>query len=137
MDGGGGGVSRQPHTPASSTPRKDPVPIVQEAGWAPGPVWTGGKYCLHRDLIPDRPAHGQSLSRLSCSTHYCHLNFINNSSCQHCCTVSTYVEKNAHSILFWKKSLGNDGKVKKSKLTLQHAMKTLREGARPITLLFL
>ena len=22
------------------TPRKDPVPIVQEAGWAPGPVWT-------------------------------------------------------------------------------------------------
>ena len=33
----------------SSTPRphftlgKDPVPILQEAGWAPGPVWTGGK----------------------------------------------------------------------------------------------
>jgi len=24
-------------------PRKDTVPIVQEAGWAPGPVWTGGK----------------------------------------------------------------------------------------------
>jgi len=23
--------------------RKDPVPIVHEAGWAPGPVWTGGK----------------------------------------------------------------------------------------------
>jgi hypothetical protein len=22
-------------------PEKDPVPIVQEAGWAPGPVWTG------------------------------------------------------------------------------------------------
>ena len=33
----------------SSTPRphftsgKDPVPILQVAGWAPGPVWTGGK----------------------------------------------------------------------------------------------
>ena len=33
----------------SSTPRPhftpviDPVPILQEAGWAPGPVWTGGK----------------------------------------------------------------------------------------------
>jgi hypothetical protein len=27
----------QPHF----TPRKDPVPIVQEAGWAPGLVWTG------------------------------------------------------------------------------------------------
>ena len=25
------------------TPRKDPVPIVQEAGWAPGPVWTGAE----------------------------------------------------------------------------------------------
>ena len=25
------------------TPGKDPVPILQEAGWAPGPVWTGGK----------------------------------------------------------------------------------------------
>jgi len=24
------------------TPGKDPVPIVQEAGWAAGPVWTGG-----------------------------------------------------------------------------------------------
>ena len=23
------------------TPGKDTVPIVQEAGWAPGPVWTG------------------------------------------------------------------------------------------------
>jgi hypothetical protein len=23
------------------TPRKDPVPIVQEAAWAPGPIWTG------------------------------------------------------------------------------------------------
>jgi hypothetical protein len=22
---------------------KDPVPIVQEAGWAPGPVWTGAE----------------------------------------------------------------------------------------------
>jgi len=23
------------------TPGKDPVPILQEAGWAPGAVWTG------------------------------------------------------------------------------------------------
>ena len=28
------------HAPAVFYPRKDPVPIVQEAGWAPGPVWT-------------------------------------------------------------------------------------------------
>jgi hypothetical protein len=26
-----------------STPGKDPVPIVLEAGWAPGPVWTGAE----------------------------------------------------------------------------------------------
>jgi hypothetical protein len=38
------------------TPGKDPVPIVQEFGWAPGPVWTGGKSRHHRDSIPDRPA---------------------------------------------------------------------------------
>ena len=46
-------------------PGKDPVPIVQEAGWAPGPVWTGAE-----DLAPtgirslERPARSQSLYRL-------------------------------------------------------------------------
>ena len=38
------------------TPGRDTVPILQEAGWAPGPVWTGGKSRRHRDSIPDRPA---------------------------------------------------------------------------------
>ena len=47
------------------TPGKDPVPILQEAGWAPGPVWTGGKSRLHQDSILDRPARSQSLYRLS------------------------------------------------------------------------
>ena len=36
------------------TPGKDPVPILQEAGWAPGLVWTGGKSRPHQDSIPDR-----------------------------------------------------------------------------------
>jgi len=40
-------------------PGKDQVPILQEAGWAPGPVWTGGKSRPHRDSIPDRPARSQ------------------------------------------------------------------------------
>jgi hypothetical protein len=59
----------------SSTPRphftrrKDPVPILQETGWAPGPVWTGRKSCPHRDSIPDRPARSQSLYRLSYPAH--------------------------------------------------------------------
>ena len=51
----------QPHF----TPGKDPVPILQEARWAPGPVWTGGKSRPHRDSIPDRPARSQSLYRPS------------------------------------------------------------------------
>jgi len=51
------------------TPGKDPVPILQEAGWAPGPVWTGGKSRPHRDLIPDHPACSQLLYRLSYPAH--------------------------------------------------------------------
>ena len=53
------------------TPGKDPVPILQEAGWAPGPIWTGGKSRPHRDSIPDRPARSQSLYRLSYPAHMC------------------------------------------------------------------
>ena len=45
------GVGGQPHAPAASTPGKDPVPIVQEAGWASGPVWTGGKSRPHRERV--------------------------------------------------------------------------------------
>ena len=48
------------------TPGKDPVPIVFEAGWAPGPVWTGEE---NLDLTgirsPDRLARIQSLYRLT------------------------------------------------------------------------
>jgi hypothetical protein len=38
------------------TPGKDQVLILQEAGWATGPVWKGGKSRPHPDSIPDRPA---------------------------------------------------------------------------------
>ena len=53
-----------------STPGKDPVPILQKTGWAPGPVWTGGKSRPHRDSIPDRPARSQSLYRLNYPAHF-------------------------------------------------------------------
>ena len=46
-------------------PGKDTVPILQEAGWAPGSVWKGGKSRPHRNSIPDPPARSQSLHRLS------------------------------------------------------------------------
>ena len=51
------------------TPRKDPVHILQEVGWAPRPVRTGGKSRPHRDSIPDLPARSQSLYRLSYPAH--------------------------------------------------------------------
>jgi len=50
-------------------PGKDPVPILQQAGWALEPVWTGGKSRPHRDSTPNRPARSQSLFRLSYRAH--------------------------------------------------------------------
>jgi len=48
------------------TPGKDLVPIVQEAGWAPGSVWTGAENLTPTGIrSPDRPARSQSLFRLS------------------------------------------------------------------------
>jgi hypothetical protein len=37
------GVGGQRRAPAAFTPGKDPVPIVQEAGLAPGPAWIGAE----------------------------------------------------------------------------------------------
>ena len=63
-------MSGQQHAPdALYPPGKDLVPILQEAGRAPGPVWTGGKSRPHRDSIPDRPARSQSLYQLSYQAH--------------------------------------------------------------------
>jgi hypothetical protein len=51
-------VSGQFHVPAASPPRKEPpVPIGQEAGWTPEPVWTTWRRensCPHRDSNSDR-----------------------------------------------------------------------------------
>ena len=34
-------------------PGKDPVPILQDAGWAPGPAWIGiESLAAHQDSIP-------------------------------------------------------------------------------------
>ena len=62
LDGGGWS------TPSSGrfTLGKEPVPIVQEAGWAPGPVWTGAENLASTGIrSPDRPALVESLYRLS------------------------------------------------------------------------
>ena len=33
------------------TPRKDLVPILQEAGWAPGPVWTNIQHAVYNKIL--------------------------------------------------------------------------------------
>ena len=62
--GRGWGVSVTPRP--LFIPGKDPVPIIQEAGWAPGPVWTGAENLAPTGIRSlDRPARSQSLYRLS------------------------------------------------------------------------
>jgi len=51
-------------------PGKDPVPIVQEVVWVPGPVWTGAENLAPTGIwSPDRPVHSLSLYRLSYPAH--------------------------------------------------------------------
>ena len=43
-----------------------PRPIVYEAGWVPGPVWTGAENLAATGIQSlDRPARSESLYRLS------------------------------------------------------------------------
>jgi hypothetical protein len=58
LESGEWSAARPAHT---LPPRKDPLPIAEEAGRATGPVCTEGKSRPHRELIPDRPARSQSL----------------------------------------------------------------------------
>ena len=51
------------------TPGKDPVPIAQEAVWAPGPVRKGGKSCPTGIWSLDLPACSQLLYQLSYPAH--------------------------------------------------------------------
>ena len=58
-------------TRALFTLGKEAVPIVQEAGWAPGPVWTSAENLDSTGIrSPDRPARSQSLYRLSYPAHW-------------------------------------------------------------------
>ena len=52
--------------PGRFTLGNDPVRIVQEAAWAPGPVWTGAENLAATGIrSPDRPARSKSQYRLS------------------------------------------------------------------------
>jgi hypothetical protein len=61
----------QRHAPAAFYPRKGPVPIVQEAGWTSGPVWTGTENLAPTGIRSlDRSARSQSIYRLSYLAHH-------------------------------------------------------------------
>jgi len=52
--------------PGRFTLRKDPMPVVQEGGWAPGSVWTGvGNLAITGIRSAEHPARSESLYRLS------------------------------------------------------------------------
>ena len=51
-----GGVGGQRHAPAAFAHGNVPVPIVQEAGWAPGPVWIGAENLAHIGLRTPGPS---------------------------------------------------------------------------------
>ena len=59
------GLSGQSHAKDAFSPwERDPVPTIQEAGWVPGPLWTGAE-----NVAPTRigsPDLSESLYRLSC-----------------------------------------------------------------------
>ena len=64
------GVRDQRHAWAALYPGKDPVPIVQEAALAPGPVWTVAENLTPTGIrSPYRPALSQSLYWLRYPAH--------------------------------------------------------------------
>jgi hypothetical protein len=77
------GVGGQRHAPAAFTPGKDPLPIVQEAGWAPGPVWIGAENFAATGIrFPDLPFRSESLYRLSYPGPHFHKPLVSNLVCQ-------------------------------------------------------
>ena len=70
------GVGSTPR-PGRLYPGEDPVPTVQEAGWAPGLVWTSAENLAPAGIrSPDRPTRSQSLYRLRYPAHFFPLRFL-------------------------------------------------------------
>ena len=60
------GVGGQRLAPAAFAPGKEPGPIVQEAGWAPGLVWRGAENLASTGIrSPNLRARSESLYGLS------------------------------------------------------------------------
>ena len=62
LDGGGWSTPR----PGCFSPGKDSVPILEQVGWAPGPVWRSAENLAPTGIrSPDHLARSESLYRLS------------------------------------------------------------------------
>jgi len=84
MRGWGVSVTPRQHL----TPRKDPVPIVQEAGWASGPVWTGAENLAPQGFDPRTFQYVGSRDILTtCSKWCCYLD----ARCEIIWTDSTHI----------------------------------------------
>jgi hypothetical protein len=58
-------VGCQRHALAASVPGEEPIPIVQEAGWAPEPISTVVEYLAPTGIrSPDRPVRSELINRL-------------------------------------------------------------------------
>ena len=64
--------------PGRFTPGKDPVPVIQEAGWASGPVWTGAENLVPTGFDPRtvQPVGITTLTELSQATLPSHESFV-------------------------------------------------------------
>jgi len=55
------GVGGQRHALTAFIPGKDPLPILQEAWWTRGPIWTGAENLTPTGIrYPVRPARSES-----------------------------------------------------------------------------
>jgi hypothetical protein len=101
------GVGGQRHAPAAFTPGKDPVPIVQETGWAPGPVWIGAENIAPTGIrSPDLPARSESLDYaipappVTCSV-------TENGRFQEICIVSCLLTDDIHNVNSFTRTAAN------------------------------
>jgi len=64
--------------PGRFTPGRDPVPIVQKAGWAPGPVWMGAENLVPTGFDPRtvQPVGITTLTELSRAILPSHESFV-------------------------------------------------------------
>ena len=73
LERGEGSASR--HTPAALYVQKRPGPIVQQAGWAPGPVWTGAENLVPPGFDP-RTVQPVASRYADCATWPTHIKMI-------------------------------------------------------------